>query len=79
MEQDKKPTITVDYTFTASLEIELPEHEVTDEMIEAAMRENIAEAHAEASFSEWEAFDLTHHSVSSLVTSLGSLITEGDE
>jgi len=58
----QKPTITVDYTFTASLELELPEHEVTDEMIEATMRENIAEAHAEASFSEWEAFDLTHYS-----------------
>ena len=58
----QKPTITVDYTFTASLELELPEDEVTDEMIEATMRENIAEAHAEASFSEWEAFDLTHYS-----------------
>ena len=52
----QKPTITVDYTFTASLELELPEHEVTDEMIGLTMRENIAEAHAEASFSEWEAF-----------------------
>ena len=57
----QKPTITVDYTFTASLELELPEDEVTDEMIEATMRENIAQAHAEASFSEWEAFDLTHY------------------
>ena len=75
----QKPTITVEYTFTATLELELPEHEVTDEMIEATMRENIAEAHAEASFSDWEAFDLTHYSVTSLVESLGSLIIEGDE
>ena len=75
----QKPTITVEYTFTATLELELPEHEVTDEMIEAAMRENIAQAHAEASFSDWEAFDLTHYSVTSLVESLGSLIIEGDE
>tara|TARA_R100000005_G_C4848991_1_gene116377 strand:+ start:115 stop:348 length:234 start_codon:yes stop_codon:yes gene_type:complete len=75
----QKPTITVEYTFTATLELELPEHEVTDEMIEETMRENIAEAHAEASFSDWEAFDLTHYSVTSLVESLGSLIIEGDE
>jgi hypothetical protein len=79
MEEDKKPTITVDYTFTASLEIELPEHEVTDEIIEAAMRENIAQAHAEASFSEWEAFDLTHYSVSSLIDTIGALTVEGAE
>jgi hypothetical protein len=72
MEEDKKPTITVDYTFTASLEI-------TDEIIEAAMRENIAQAHAEASFSEWEAFDLTHYSVSSLIDTIGALTVEGAE
>tara|TARA_B100000085_G_C18235301_1_gene387603 strand:+ start:43 stop:279 length:237 start_codon:yes stop_codon:yes gene_type:complete len=75
----QKPTITVDYTFTASLELELPEHEVTDEMIEATMRENIAEAHAEASFSEWEAFDLTHYSSTTINIEDGEIVVSESE
>ena len=75
----QKPTITVDYTFTASLEIELPEDEATDEMIEAAMRENIAEAHAEASFSEWEAFDLTHYSPTTINIEDGEIVVSESE